>query len=152
MGHCLVSVGLLSSGQWASGSRQDGSAGGQGAATDEGLLADEQSIAEAFLDQLTMLEVSVDGVPIPDLQQYRVRTPVFSVVLPPGNTLNVPVTAGKDPRVAGIGEGYFLLLPSLPVGKHVLQSKVEGVNPGVGPFKLTFVHNLVIQEPNTPIQ
>jgi hypothetical protein len=123
-----------------------------GETTDEELLAELQHGAEEFLDQLTRFELSIDGVPIPNLRQYRVRTPIFSVVLPPANRLNFSITAGKDPRAAGIGEGYFLLLTSLPVGKHVLRSNVQGVNPGVGPFKLTFVHNLVIQEPNTPIQ
>jgi hypothetical protein len=119
--------------------------------TDEALLADVQEVARDFLRPL-MLEVSLDGAPIPDLQQYRVRTPVFSVVLPPGGFSVVPVTAGEDPLHAAAGEGYFLLLPPLPVGKHVLQSKVEGVKPGGGRFKLTLVYNLVIREPNTPIQ
>jgi hypothetical protein len=55
--------------------------------------------------------------------------------------------AGKDHRLAAAGDGFFLLLPSLPVGKHVIQVRVETTN-----SKALSVLNLIIQEPNKPIE
>jgi hypothetical protein len=125
-----------------------------GARSDEALIADLESTAQRWRDTIHVFEVSVDGVSLPDLQRYYVQSPIFTVVLPPGNVLNEPVTAGKDHRMAGYGVGYFYLLPSLSVGKHVIQVKTEGVNmfDNNKPTKGMSVHNLIIEEPNEPTE
>jgi hypothetical protein len=123
-----------------------------GKAKDGVLTANLQAYVKQFLDKLKALEASVNGVPIPDVQRFRVRTPVFSLVLPPGNWFDFPVVAGQDHRRVAIGEGFFFLLPSLPVGKHVIQVRVEGVDPdSKRSFNDLSVYNLIIQEPNAPL-
>src|SRR5262249_31538488 len=83
-----------------------------------------------------------------------VQSPLFSVVVPPGNLLGVPVVPGKDQRVAGVTDGYFFILPPLPVGKHVFLSHVNGVTSDPikkTPFKSVITVNLIIQNPNDPL-
>jgi hypothetical protein len=123
-----------------------------GHATDEKLLTETRSVFQKWADTIQVLEVSVDGVPIADVQRYRVQTPVFTVVLPPGNWHGVPIVAGRDQRLAAAGDGFFLLLPSLPVGKHVIQVRVEASDQSNKPYKELNVLNLIIQEPNKPIE
>jgi hypothetical protein len=104
----------------------------------------------ADLDRITVLEVTLDGVSIPDVKRYRVETPLFSVT-------SVLTIAGKDAHAVGIVMGYYLLFPPLPVGKHVLTRRVEGSyatgarsggNPVYRPFKDEWTLNLLIHEPN----
>jgi hypothetical protein len=107
----------------------------------------EESLRAQLQDNASYLagvnwEMTVDGTPLPDLQRYRVQTGVFSIVLPPGNFPGIPVTAGKDQRLISLEDGYFLLLPPLPVGKHVLVQTFPG-----GGWTFT----LLIQNPNEPL-
>jgi hypothetical protein len=103
-----------------------------------------------FLDQFTVMDVSVNGVPIPDVKSYRAQTPLFNLVLPPNNIWDITVAAGKDPRLVGVAEGFGFILPPLPVGKHVLVARMEIVENGT-PLKLTLTHNLIIYRPNDPL-
>jgi hypothetical protein len=120
---------------------------------DEEWFAEAQELADDSASRIKKLEVSLDGVPIQEPQQYRVRTPIFTVVIPPGNLMGWPVTPGEDHRVTAIGEAYFLLLPPLPVGKHVLRYQREGIRRSTEePYTHTEVYNLIIQEPNKAIQ
>jgi hypothetical protein len=96
-------------------------------------------------------EVSLDGVLIPNMKQYRVKTPVFSVTLAPGNLSDTPVSAGKDARDVGAAEGYTLLFPPLPLGEHVLALRSEGVDSGGKPIITQATYRLRIQKPNDPI-
>jgi hypothetical protein len=113
----------------------------------------EERQAEAGLEHLTVLELSVDGVSIPDLKRYRTTTSVFPLVPPPGNLFGFAVKEGKDQRLAAIADGYYLLLPPLPVGKHVVQGRFEGIDPNENnmPFKQQWTYNLIIQNPNEPL-
>ncbi|MDP9365274.1 MAG: hypothetical protein M3Q10_13795 [Chloroflexota bacterium] len=62
----------------------------------------------------------LDGESIPNLERYRVRSPRFSVALPPDNRL------GVEPGVAAlVSDGYWLLLAPLPPGRHVLRLGVS---------------------------
>jgi hypothetical protein len=87
----------------------------------------------------------MDGVVIPNVRQYRVITPVFPVTLPTDNVLDVPVTPGKDARVAMVAAGHFLLFPPLPVGKHVFTHRSDS-----GHVNVTY--NLIVQKANVPLQ
>jgi hypothetical protein len=122
-----------------------------GARTDEQLLAERQEYAAQ--EQLTVLEMSVDGVPIPDLRPYRNTTPVFPLVLPPGNLFGIAVKSSKDQHLAAIADGYYLLLPPLPAGEHVIQGRFEGIDLGDNnkPFKVEWIYHLTVQPPNEPL-
>jgi hypothetical protein len=79
----------------------------------------------AGFGQPQVLEASVDGVPIPDVSRYWVRSPVHPIVLPPGNIFNEPIPAGTTALYDALVQGYYLLLPPLPTGPHVLAMRVE---------------------------
>jgi hypothetical protein len=115
-----------------------------GTYTEEELLA--RGVDHAFLDQVADAGTRrLDGVTIPDLKQYRVITPVFTMTLPPDNLLNIPVTPGKDARVAVVAAGHFLLFPPLPVGKHVFTRRTTDGS-------VDFTMNLIVQKPNVPLE
>jgi hypothetical protein len=106
-----------------------------------------------YLERIQVLEVSLDGALVPDIQRHRLKTPVFSISLAPGNLFEVPVTAGKEARVAAAAEGYWFLYPPLPPGKHVLSIRQEGVTPDTGePYKSEWTYNLTVCKPNEPLQ
>lgn len=105
-----------------------------------------------WLDTVTFA-ASLNGESLGNVQQHRVRTPLFNVVLPPGNVVDFPVMAGKVVRRVGVAEGYGFLLPPLPVGKHILRVRVAGTIPGTGgTFGGTYVVHLIVQEPNKSLQ
>ena len=83
----------------------------------------------------------LDGESIPDLERYRVRSPLFSVALPPDNRL------GVEPAVAAlVSDGYWLLLAPLPPGRHVLRLGVSLREPE-GEGGVTY--RLTVTEPRT---
>jgi hypothetical protein len=45
--------------------------------------------AKTIQDQVTTLMTSVDGVPIPHLQEYRIQSPPFNFTLPQNNILGM---------------------------------------------------------------
>jgi hypothetical protein len=97
--------------------------------------------AAALLDRPLRLGATLDGAAIPDLERYRVRSPRFTVALPPGNRL------GVEPGVAAmVSDGYWLLLAPLPPGEHLLRVGVtlpESDQQGGATYRLT------VAEPTT---
>ncbi len=77
------------------------------------------------LNTLPVPAVEVDGVSIPDMSKYRLQTPGFTLVLPPDNVLNENVTKGTSKTFKAIADGYWLLLPPLPKGKHTIHVQKE---------------------------
>ena len=82
------------------------------------------------LANLTALEVSVDGQTIGDLAPYRVSTPLFPLLLPPGNLLGT-----TTPVANAVGDGFQVLLAPLTEGDHVITISVPGSE---GPFTVTY--------------
>lgn len=76
----------------------------------------------------TSLEATIDGKAVQNLQNFRVRSPAFTViapaqgVLPPGQ-LSVP--GNTDPLVS---DGYWLLLSPLSAGSHTIHFHAEKSN------------------------
>lgn len=95
-----------------------------------GVPCDVQTLRDtaAFAaDQVTHLEVYVDGNAIDDLFDYRVTSPTsFNVTLPDGS---VPTEFGAGLAAGTYGphvsDGYYLLLKKLSVGSHVIFVHVE---------------------------
>lgn len=88
-------------------------------------FADEPSITtESALEELCKREIddivhfnaSLDGETF-DIQRYRIRTPCFTVQLPPDNCLKE--LAGTT-KIAS--DGYWLFIEALPIGSHLLES------------------------------
>jgi hypothetical protein len=106
-----------------------GAAVGDCEPTKPGVLCDVTALraaAAASLDSVT-IEASIDGVPLLNLNDYRVQSPVFSVTLPEGNILDIP----SGTYAPMISDGYWLMLAPLSAGAHTIHFK--GIVTG-GPF------------------
>jgi hypothetical protein len=96
--------------------------------------ADIRNLLASVIDLTTAVTTSLNDVPVVGLQVPIVRTqgPRFSTVLPANNVIapscNPPLPAGRTGRQ--ISEGYWVMLPPLPPGHHVL--KLRGALPWFG--------------------
>jgi hypothetical protein len=75
--------------------------------------SDLRRCAKADQDKVTNLQVTVDGVAIPDLKIYRVQSPLFNVTIPKDNVIGSPPGTTR-----AVSDGFWILLKPLPVGKH----------------------------------
>lgn len=94
-------------------------------------LADLRVSSIADLDSVT-LTASIDGESLANLPQQRVQSPVLTITLPAANV--VGVNAGT--YAPNVSDGYWLMVPPLPAGKHTIHFK--GVFTG-GPSNGTVV-------------
>jgi hypothetical protein len=91
--------------------------------------------AEGIIDQATDLAVEIDGVAVEGLQRFRAASPLFGFTLPPQNLFGAPPgSCFPDPDVGtcvpwlAAADGYYLMLPPLPVGEHTIH--IHGSGPG----------------------
>jgi hypothetical protein len=74
-----------------------------------------QEQVENFIDQASNLEVTIDGVSIENLQDFRVLSYPFNVKLQEDNMFGVP-----SGTYIGISDGYWIVVESLPEGEHTI--------------------------------
>jgi hypothetical protein len=74
-----------------------------------------RACARGFADQFTDLSLTIDGVAVADLQQFRVHSQVFRITAADGNVFGVP--AGTTRSVA---DGYWALIRRLSPGTHTV--------------------------------
>jgi hypothetical protein len=89
-------------------------------ATDPSLDTEEELRACARADQDLVIEkeVTVDGISIGNLDDYRFQSPLFDLTFPENNI------AGIAPQTAqAIADGYWILLEPLPPGSHEIHFK-----------------------------
>ena len=77
-----------------------------------------RAAAAASMDPVT-IAASIDGVPVRNVRDSRVQSPVFSVTLPEGNVVDVP-SGTYAPMVS---DGYWLMLAPLSAGAHTIHFK-----------------------------
>jgi hypothetical protein len=116
-----------------------------------------------FIDAATGLAVEVDGVPLQNLEQYRVESPLFCTPLdlygietaedleaadicPAGESVPVCYTPNPDELFGtydGFGpamaDGYWIMLAPLSVGEHTIQFDARS-----GDFVLNITYYLTI--------
>jgi hypothetical protein len=98
-----------------------------------------RACTEALFAPRAELTAVIDGVAIPDLERYRVQSEPFTVALPADNVLEL------EPAVlAGVIDGYWLLLAPLPPGAHEL--RFGGGLPEFG-FSTEVTYHLTVAEP-----
>jgi hypothetical protein len=122
--------------------------GKPGEMTEDQLAVDPTTQA----DQVTTLEVSLDGVPVANPKQYRVRTPVFDITIPPNNVFGESVSTVEEERRAAVTDGYWFLFPPLPVGHHVLTRHVVGTTVDGIAYDTQWTFKLNIEKPNEASQ
>lgn len=87
---------------------------------DEPSIESEQelvSLAKKEMDVISNLSVMIDGEKLDGLQKYRVRSPIFEVVLPENNLF-----AGRPGPTRGVADGYWLFHKPLLLGRHTIDS------------------------------
>jgi hypothetical protein len=82
-------------------------------------LSELRVCAKTIQDQVTTLNASVDGVPIPNLQKYRISSPPFNFTLPQNNILGMPANVTTQ----AIADGNWVFLKSLSSGNHKIVFK-----------------------------
>jgi hypothetical protein len=92
--------------------------------TEEGLVAR----AELLMDLVSFMEVTVDGIYLQNLKQYRARSKVFDLTFPQDNVYGV-----KPGPTRSVTDGYWVFLKPLPIGKHIIQFVGESSIPA-GPI------------------
>jgi hypothetical protein len=94
--------------------------------------------AKEIVDTAIELAVEVDGVPIKNLQRYRVMSPLFTYgPLPADNILGAP--AGET--APAVADGFYLMLAPLSVGQHTIH--FHGTFPDF-PFTLDITYILTV--------
>jgi hypothetical protein len=87
---------------------------------DEPTIKSEQeliSLVEKEMDVISNLEVVIDGEKLDGLEKYRVRSPIFEVVLPENNLF-----VGRPGPTRGVADGFWLFLEPLQKGRHTVES------------------------------
>jgi len=80
--------------------------------------------ATHLMDLVTELKVTIDGVDISNLKEYRMRSRVFDLVFNSGNVYDV--TPGVTRSVT---DGYWLFLKPLPIGYHTVFFRASALIP-----------------------
>jgi hypothetical protein len=103
-----------------------GAAVGDCEPTNPGVPCDVPTLREAAeesMDPVT-IEASIDGVPLRNLNDYRVQSPVFRVTLPEGNVpelIGLPAPSGTYKPM--VSDGYWLMHTPLSAGAHTIHFK-----------------------------
>jgi hypothetical protein len=88
-------------------------------------VAELRAIAKSIVDTMTDIEVTIDGVAVPDVRAYRSTSPVFALTLPDDNVVqSVFGCADAQPGTyfPVVADAYALLLKPLPIGEHTTRT------------------------------
>ena len=77
-------------------------------------LSELRICAKTIQDQVSSLKASVDGIPIPSLQEYRIQSPPFNFTLPQNNILGLPANVSTQ----AIADGNWVFLKPPSPGSH----------------------------------
>ena len=79
---------------------------------------EQRECANWFADHIRDVSVTINGVPVENLEDYRFETPQFEFSAPTPWIFGA--TGGEG---TAVGDGYFLMLKPLPVGTHTIHYK-----------------------------
>jgi hypothetical protein len=77
-----------------------------------------------FIDCVTRLMLTIDGIKVKRLRQYRYHSADFDLVFPKDNVYDL-----KPGPTVSVIDGYWAFLRPLPMGKHLIHFKGEAVLP-----------------------
>lgn len=86
--------------------------------------------AKMAIDNPMLLEVSIDGVSISNLSNYRVQSPAFNITLPEDDVLTKLGIPHLHSGTFGphVSDGFWVLIAPLSKGKHVIHCKAVANN------------------------
>jgi hypothetical protein len=89
-------------------------------ATDPDLKSEAElrSCVKADQDDVDLVEFSLNGVPLPNVTNYRIQSPLFNVTFPQNNLFQ-----GKPGPTWAVSDGYWVFLEPLQPGNYELSSK-----------------------------
>jgi hypothetical protein len=91
-----------------------------------------------------MLTVTVDGQDVRNPLRYRFTSPIFYFSIPDDNIIGVD-TNTKGNEGQSVAGGYYIMLPPLSQGEHVIQFQgVLGTGPFAG-FSQDVTYNLIVE-------
>jgi hypothetical protein len=93
-----------------------------------------QEQAVSFIDQASNLELTIDGVSIENLQDFRILSNPFPIKLPEDNILGLP-----SGNYISISDGYWVVVESLPAGEHTIHFAGQ-----VGDFTSDVTYHLTV--------
>ncbi len=79
-------------------------------------LSELRTCAKTIQDQVSSLKASVDGIPIPRLQEYHIQSPPFNFTLPRNNILELPTNVTTQ----AIPDGNWVFLKPLSPRSHII--------------------------------
>ena len=94
--------------------------------------------AKFEMDQITNMRAMIEGTNVDELKQYRVRSPLFNVILPTDNVLGLSAQTMKM-----ISEGYWLFLKPLEPREYNLYSFGSCL---AGRIKIDLSYHLTIEK------
>jgi hypothetical protein len=74
------------------------------------------------IDQLTLLEATIDGIKLPDLHIYRIQSGPFDFSIPENNIWNV-----RSGTTKAVSDGFWVFLEPLAEGNHTIS--FHGIEP-----------------------
>lgn len=95
-------------------------------------------------DEGALIEMSIDGIRLEDINRYRVQSPPFDTVIPEENSFGI-----SPGPTRGVADCWCVIIEPLPVGKHVIEYTVSiPGNPtiGISAFAAATTLDLIVQE------
>jgi hypothetical protein len=68
-------------------------------------------------DNVTEMNLTIDGLQLSELKKYRIHTSAFDVIIPDDNIWGV-----KPGKTRAAGDGYWIFLRPLSPGRHTIES------------------------------
>ena len=101
--------------------------------------------AKEWIDSVTTLEASIDGIPLQNLSNYRIQSPFFNETLPNDNILGEP-----EGTYLAVSDGYWLFLEPLPPGQHEIRLHGAIIDPtAISPtpsFETAVTYHLMVSD------
>ena len=100
--------------------------------------------AESFIEPANLLEASIDGKNITNLDDFRVQSPLFTMSLREDNPFDIIENAFPGIPQRAISDGYWVLVKGLEPGEHTIEFK-GGV---AGLFETDVTYHITIEPAN----
>jgi hypothetical protein len=105
--------------------------------------SDLRACAVAQQNEVTHIEVTIDGTTLARQQVYRVQTPLFNFTFPNNNLFGAP--PGPSQSVA---DGFYVFLPPLSTGKHDIMFKavnIQFTTTGTNTIAQNIIYHLTVK-------